>query len=152
MVKGDAIVKLTIKQKTFADLYLQYGNATQAAKEAGYKGNYVGQNADKLLKNTKIKDYIENRLQEIESRKIADITEVMQYLTKGLRQELEEEVIVTEGIEKGITESKVVMKKISIRDSNKCAELLAKRFGILTDNVDVNLVVPSFGGEDDLEE
>ena len=151
VVKGDAIVKLTIKQKTFADLYLQYGNATQAAKEAGYKGNYVGQNADKLLKNTKIKDYIENRLQEIESRKIADITEVMQYLTKGLRQELEE-VIVTEGIEKGITESKVVMKKISIRDSNKCAELLAKRFGILTDNVDVNLVVPSFGGEDDLEE
>lgn len=29
-------LKLTIKQKAFADYYLETGNATQAAKRAGY--------------------------------------------------------------------------------------------------------------------
>lgn len=134
-------MSLTVKQMKFADLYLKYGNATQAAKEAGYKGNYVGQNADKLLKNTNIKTYIQNRLDEIESQKIADVTEVMQYLTKGARQQLEEEVVLTDG--------SIVKKKISLRDSNKCVELLAKRYGILTDRVNVEGSAPVviIGGE-----
>jgi phage terminase small subunit len=145
-------MKLTVKQRKFADLYLEYGNATKAAIEAGYKPDNAGNNADKLLKNTKIKSYIEERLEEIESQKIADITEIMQYLTKGLRQELEEEVVVVEGIDKGVSEAKIVTKKISLRDSNKCAELLAKRYGILSESLDVNLSVPVFGGEDELED
>ena len=74
----------------------------------------------------------------------------MQYLTKGIRQELEEEVIVTEGIGDGCSEAKVMKKKISLKDSNKCAEMLAKRFGILTDKLSVEGVIPVVisGGED----
>lgn len=145
-------MKLTVKQRKFADLYLEYGNATKAAIKAGYKPDNAGNNADKLLKNTNIKTYIESRLEEIESQKIANITEVMQYLTKGLRQELEEEVVVVEGIDKGVSEAKIVKKKIGLRDSNKCAELLAKRYGILTNNIDVSVSVPVFEGENELED
>lgn len=143
---------LTIKQRKFADLYLQYGNATKAAIEAGYKPDNAGTNADKLLKNTNIKAYIEERLTEIENRKIADITEVMEYLTAGLRQELEEEVVVVEGVDKGISEAKTIKKKISLKDSNKCAELLAKRFGMLTENINMSVAIPVFEGEESLED
>ena len=32
---------LTLKQKAFADYYIEFGNATEAARQAGYKGNDV---------------------------------------------------------------------------------------------------------------
>ena len=46
--------KLTPKQELFVSAYLKTGNATEAAKKAGYSEKYAGQNADKLLKNTNI--------------------------------------------------------------------------------------------------
>lgn len=145
-------MKLTIKQQKFADFYLEYGNATKAAIEAGYSPKYAGFNADKLLKNTKIKDYIDSRLDEIQSKRIADVAEIMEYLTKGMRQELSEEVVVTEGCGDGISESKIVTKKISLRDSNKCAEMLAKRYGIFNETINVNMEIPKFGGDDELQD
>ena len=33
--------KLTPKQKAFADYYIETGNATEAARKAGYKGKLV---------------------------------------------------------------------------------------------------------------
>lgn len=144
--------KLTIKQRKFVDLYLEYGNMTKAAIEAGYSPRNAGQNAAKTLDNPNVKEYLEKRLKQIEDQKIADVTEVMQYLTAGMRQELEEEVVVVEGCGDGISEAVTKKKKISIKDSNKCAELLAKRFGILTDNVNVNMIVPVIGGEDALQD
>lgn len=143
---------LTIKQRKFVDLYLEYGNMTKAAIEAGYSPRNAGQNAAKTLDNPNVKEYLEKRLKQIEDQKIADVTEVMQYLTAGMRQELEEEVVVVEGCGDGISEAVIKKKKISIKDSNKCAELLAKRFGILTDNVNMNMIVPVIGGEDALQD
>lgn len=51
-----------------------------------------------------------------------------------------------------ISEPKIVKKKISIKDSNKCAELLGKRYGLYTEKIeaDVNQVI--FVGEDNLED
>ena len=69
-------------------------------------------------------------MEEISNNRIADATEILEYLTKGIRQELEEEVVVM--VNKGdfISEPKIVKKKISIKDSNKCAELLGKRYSL----------------------
>lgn len=145
-------MKLTIKQQRFCDEYLISGNATQAAIKAGYSPKTARNMAAENLTKPRICEYIENRLKELEAQKVADVTEVMQYLTRGLRQELEEEVVVTESIDRGISSPTIVKKKISLRDSNKCAELLAKRFGILSDNVNVSVVVPVIGGDDELEE
>ena len=142
--------KMNQRMKAFADNYLETGNVYQSAIKAGYSENYAKTNASRLLEKDSVKKYLEDRLEAIESKKIASITEVMQYLTKGIRQELEEEVIVTEGIGDGCSEAKVVKKKISLKDSNKCAEMLAKRFGILTDKLSVEGVIPVVisGGED----
>jgi phage terminase small subunit len=123
--------------KDFADYYLESGNIYQSAIKAGYSENYAKTNASKLLEKDSVKTYINERMEEINSKRIADITEVMEYLTRGLRQELEEEVIVTEGVGDGCSEARIVKKKISIKDSNKCVEMLAKRFGILTDKIDL---------------
>jgi phage terminase small subunit len=123
--------------KDFADFYLETGNIYQSAIKAGYSENYAKTNASKLLEKDSVKNYIEGQLAEIQSQRIATITEVMEYLTKGLRQELEEEVVVA--TEVGV---QIVTKKIGIKDSNKCVEMLAKRFGILSEKVNLTSAIP----------
>ena len=51
--------KLTPKQQVFVAEYLKTGNATVAAKRAGYSEKTAGRNADKLRKNTNISRAIE---------------------------------------------------------------------------------------------
>ena len=74
----------------------------------------------------------------MQSNRIADATEVLEYLTKGMRQELEEEVVVVVNTGEFMNEPQIIKKKISIKDSNKCAELLGKRYGLYTEKVEVN--------------
>ena len=85
------IANLTPKQKKFADEYIITGNATQSAIEAGYSKKYANTNASKLLQNTTIKEYIEERFKQIESHKIATADEVLQVLTSIIRREFTEE-------------------------------------------------------------
>ena len=76
----------------------------------------------------------------------------MKYLTAVMRNEKTEQVVAIEGIEKGVSEARIIEKDVSIRDRNKAAELLAKRYGILSESLDVNIAVPVFGDEEELED
>lgn len=63
----------------------------QSAIEAGYSNNYAKGNSIKLLENESVKTYIEERLKEIESKKIATADEVLQILTSIIRRDFTEE-------------------------------------------------------------
>ena len=82
--------ELTPKQKAFAEYYIECGNATEAAIRAGYKEEYAGTNADKLLKNTKISTYIAERVRPTEDKRIATGDEVMEFLTAVMRGEIKD--------------------------------------------------------------
>lgn len=87
--------KLTLKQKKFADNYIESGNATQSAVDAGYSkrtSRVIGQ--ENLLKPA-IKKYIDTQLKELASAKVADQQEVLEFLTRILRREETEQVVVT---------------------------------------------------------
>lgn len=129
---------LSLKQKAFADYYIETGNATESAVRAGYKSNYANTNTPKLLQNTKIKLYIGERLKLIESERIATAEEVMRYLSSVMRGEIEEECIVVEGYGDGCSSAKSIRKEVSPKDRNKAAELLAKRFGLLKENIELS--------------
>lgn len=77
--------KLTPKQKKFVDNYIEHGNATRAAIEAGYSEKYAHTNAKKLLQNTTLKVYFDSRMKEIESDKIMDAKEALEFLTNVVR-------------------------------------------------------------------
>ena len=64
--------KLTTKQQRFVDFY--DGNATEACRKAGYKGNEntLNQMANKLVRNGKIKTAIEKREKLSNKRIIMD--------------------------------------------------------------------------------
>lgn len=148
-------MRLTEKQKAFCDYYIASLNATESYKKAYpncKKDATARTNSSKLLTNANIKKYIDEQLQQMQSNRIANATEVLEYLTKGMRQELEEEVVVMVNKGEFTSEPQTVKKKISIKDSNKCAELLGKRYGLYTEKIeaDVNQVI--FVGEDNLED
>ena len=129
---------MTDKQKRFCDEYLVDLNATQAAIRAGYSNKYAGQNADKLLKNTNVKSYIDERIAEKQSQLIATQDEVLRYLTSVLRGEQKEQTLKMAGI--GVQEIEEI--NTSTKDRLKAAELLGKAYGAFRDKVDVSGTVP----------
>lgn len=146
-------MKLTPKQKAFAECYIETGNATESARKAGYKGKNLNRIASENLSKLDIKSYIDEKMKELESQRIAKAEEVLEYLTRVLRGEETEQVVVTENIGDFMSEAKVVDKEISAKDKIKAAELLGKRYRLFTDKIeaDVNQIVV-FEGEDDLED
>lgn len=144
---------VTPKQKRFCDEYLIDTNATQAAIRAGYSEKTAYSIGQRLLKDVEVAAYIEERANEINSKAIADATEVMQYLTSVLRGEETEEIVVIEGKGDGYSSARRLDKAVGAKDKIKAAELLAKRYGLLTDKVGVEGVVPIvISGDDDLED
>ena len=83
--------KLTPKQKKFCDEYLKLGNATQAAKNAGYSEKTAYRTGADNLKVPHILDYINARQEQIASKDIADIEEIMKYLTDVMRGEIKDQ-------------------------------------------------------------
>lgn len=131
---------LNEKQKRFADYYVESGNATESYKRAGYiaKGNAAEVNSNRLLRNDKVKKYIDSILQQKDKERIADQDEVLQYLTSVLRGTIEEECIVVESVGDYMSEARKIKKQVNPKDRNKAAELLAKRYGLLTENVNLS--------------
>ncbi|MEN2765821.1 terminase small subunit [Ornithinibacillus xuwenensis] len=126
--------KLTLKQQKFADEYIITGNIEKAAIKAGYSKSYARGNAHKLVANVSIKEYINERLEEIKTEKVADQQEVMEYLTAVMRGETQDEMLMIVGDEIG-TEVERHEKRSDTVARTKAAELLGKRYMLWTNKV-----------------
>ncbi len=130
-------MKLTIKQKRFADEYIISGNATESYLKAGYanqKRSSAEANARKLLGNSSLKSYMNERIKELDDKAIAKQEEVLKYLTSVMRGEHEEEVLY--GMGEGMQGKTHI--EVSAKDRIKAAELLGKRYRLFTDKVELD--------------
>ena len=94
--------------------------------------------ASRLLRNVKVKTYIDEQLEKISSEKIATAEEVMEYLTAVLRGESQSEIVVVEGTGDGCSDARRMNKAPDEKEKLKAAELLGKRYGLFTDKVEVD--------------
>lgn len=129
---------LTSRQRKFCDEYIISGNATNAAIKAGYSAKTAKQVGSENLAKPDLKAYIDAQLDQLHSEKIADATEVLQYLTSVMRGEHTEEIplLIGEGVQTLAT------KVVGAKERLKAAELIGKRFGLFTDRVGVDGAVP----------
>lgn len=127
-------MKLTEKQKRFADEYIISGNATQAAIKAGYSKKTANRIATENLSKLVIKNYIDERLAKLESKRIANAQEVLEYLTGVMRGDEKEEVMTEEGVS---------YREPSVKDKLKAAELLGKRHSLFTEKQEISANVTS---------
>lgn len=133
--------RLNPKQQAFADYYIEIGNASEAALKAGYSKAYARTHVYKLLENASIKIYIDKRMEELQSKRVASQQEVLEYLTSIMRGEQQEEIL------RGIGEGAQTIDDIDVsaKDRIKAAEMLGKRYAMWTDKQEINAnVTPVF--------
>ena len=160
-------MKLTPKQKKFADEYIKTGNATQSAIEAGYSKKTAQVIGAENLSKPMVKSYIEERMAEIASKRVMSYTEVVELLTSIARGEEKETVVVAtpvsvEKVEKEadlktrISALKEILKRYPNNDKlieqqirklsaqADVAQIQAKRMaeGEQNSSVNVNIVLP----------
>lgn len=127
-------MKLTVKQRRFADEYIICGNATEAAIKAGYSKKTASVMASENLTKPNIKKYIDERLEAIQNDKIADQREVMEFLTAVMRGETTEATLIG----KGYGEQAVGDIPVSMKERIKAGELIGKRHSMWTEKVDLS--------------
>lgn len=79
--------KLNARQKKFAEYYAQSGNAAESARLAGYSEKFAAQNADKLLKNTNIFEYIKELSDKLKDERIMSAKDRQVTLSEIARSE-----------------------------------------------------------------
>lgn len=141
---------LTVKQKRFADAYIELGNGTEAAIKAGYSVKTAKEIGSENLTKPNIKRYIDEIMDKKDKEAIASQDEILSYLTAVMRGKKREQTLIGMGMgEQTITDIDVGSK-----DRIKAAELLGKRYGMWTDKLDVTgaMVVNIVDDVDDLED
>lgn len=116
-------VKLTEKQRRFADYYIESGNATESDIHAGYSkktARVIGQ--ENLLKPA-IKTYIDEQLEKLADKRIMKAQEALELLTSIARGELKEEIYIP--TDSGV---KHIWKIPDIKDRQKAVESILKRY------------------------
>lgn len=129
---------MTERQKRFADEYIIDLNVTRAYKTAYptvRRDETACQAGSRLLRNVNVKAYVDERLREIQSKKIMTAQEVLEYLSSVVRGESESEIVVMEGQGVGVTEARHVSKAPDEKEKLKAAELMAKYHQLLVPKV-----------------
>lgn len=118
--------KLTEKQKAFADYYIESLNAKESAIKAGYSEKTASEMGYENLNKPHIKDYIDERLGEASSSRIATIKEIMEFHTKVMNNEYKE---------LGYN------KPLYVKDRQVSAEALIKRLELMESKGDNNKTI-----------
>ncbi len=141
---------LTDKQERFCKEYIIDCNATQAAIRAGYSDRTAYRTAADNLRKPQISARIAELMAEKDAALIATADEVLKTLTRVLRREETEQVVIKtservptvgdDGKTRYTTREtpQVVDVKPSLSDVNRAAELLGKRHALWTDRVELD--------------
>lgn len=116
-------MKLTEKQKKFADFYIKLGNATQAAIEAEYSKRTAYSQGQRLLKNVEVKRYIEKRMEEISNERIMSAKEAIILISDIANGNITERVVVSTPV--GVEE---VDKPPDLKTRMMAAKEILKRY------------------------
>lgn len=122
MVNVVSDIKLKPKELKFAEEWLKTTNATQSAIKAGYSERTAYSAGSRLLKKVDVKQYIDERLAEMQESSIADTNEVMQFLSSTMRGDIPDQF----GLDP------------ALNDRIKAAELLGKRYKMFTDKQEIS--------------
>lgn len=103
------------RQRAFCEAYLLSGNAAEAAREAGYSPRSARSIGQRLLTFVDVREYLEQRNQEISAANTAQMEEVRRFWTATMRD-----------------------GSMKPSDRLKASELLAKTYGAFLDRVEVD--------------
>lgn len=162
--------KLTDKQKKFVEEYLIDLNATQACIRAGYSPKYADREGHKLVENSRVSEAIAESMAERSRRTGINQDRIVQELARIAFVKITDVVDLDGEINTNASDDDLAcIESYKVEDSDsvngsfskrevklaskiKALELLGKHVGMWNDKIQVDVSIPVFGGEDDLEE
>lgn len=129
-------VKMTERQRRFARAYIKTGNASEAARISGYKGDYAHLAGQWMMSRPHVKSYIQAQLQKVEE---AEAIDVPRFIKTELLEVAQEPSTLVDEVS-GETSSRRTYKLNT--NKMKALELLAKINGLQTERpVQVDLTI-----------
>lgn len=122
---------LTPKQKAFADEYIKCGNATEAARKAGYSERAARQIATENLTKPSISEYIGIRMKQIDDERVASADEVMRFFSSVMRGEVADQFGLEASLDTRLSAGKELMRRYNAVKNDdgrvdKVAQIMAR--------------------------
>lgn len=116
-------MNLTPKQKAFADYYIECGNATKAAKRAGYSAKTAARIGSENLQKLDISEYIARRTQAQNEARVASADEVLQFFSSVMRGEVKDQFGLDAALSDRLNAGKELMKRYAAADNSARADV-----------------------------
>ena len=107
--------QLTQRQIRFVQDFMKSNNVTQAAIRSGYSKKTASVQGSRLLTNVKVAEYVDAINERLESDKIADIQEVMEYLTSVMRGEAKDQFDLDASLSERTRAASELAKRLDVR-------------------------------------
>ena len=107
--------QLTQRQIRFVQEFMKSNNVTQAAIRSGYSKKTASVQGSRLLTNVKVAEYVDAINERLESDKIADIQEVMEYLTSVMRGEAKDQFDLDASLSERTRAASELAKRLDVR-------------------------------------
>lgn len=107
--------ELTQRQIRFVQDFMKSNNVTQAAIRSGYSKKTASVQGSRLLTNVKVAEYVDAINERLESDKIADIQEVMEYLTSVMRGDAKDQFDLDASLSERTRAASELAKRLDVR-------------------------------------
>lgn len=121
-----ADMKLTQKQKVFCEEYIKTGNASDAARKAGYSQKTAPFIGAENLKKPQISAYIKSRLDEQDAALVADANEVLRFYSAVMRGEIRDQFGLDPSLADRIKAADSLAKRLAAADGKPSADMAVK--------------------------
>ena len=119
-------MKLTQKQKIFCEEYIKTGNASDAARKAGYSPKTAPFIGAENLKKPQISAYIKSRLDEQDAALVADANEVLRFYSAVMRGEIRDQFGLDPSLADRIKAADSLAKRLAAAEGKPSADMAVK--------------------------
>lgn len=116
-------MKLTPKQKAFAEYYIECGNATQSALRAGYSAKAAAKIGSENLQKLDISEYIAERMRSQNEANVASADEVLRFFSSVMRGEVKDQFGLDAALSDRLNAGKELMKRYAAADNTTRADV-----------------------------
>ena len=128
---------LNQRQIRFVQNYMKTNNITHSAIDAGYSPKTAHVQGSNLLKNPKVLAYINAINERLESDKIADIEEVMQYLTSVMRGEKKDQFDLDPALSERTKAASELARRLDVKARNLNIECAVNIIDDIPDDMEI---------------
>lgn len=138
-------MELTLKQKAFADYYIETGNATEAAKRAGYSPKTAYRTGADNLRKPQISAYIAERQGKVEATRMMTIEEIQAFRAAVVRGEEKDAFDMEASLTDRLKAANDLEKALKIKEEQEARKRAAEEaLKARTYHMDLDIIPDSF--------